>query len=133
MDSHLLAELPIQSHEDIVTARQKVRTVTQELGYSLLDQTRIITAVSELARNVVIHADGGTMSIFRCQLPRDGVCIVFADQGPGIQDVERALQSGYSTAGSLGLGLPGAQRLSDSMKIDSSPGRGTTVTICKWL
>lgn len=126
-------ELHIGSYEDIILARQKARAVALEMGFPLLDQTRIVTAVSELARNIVVHAREGTMQMHRVSGSRNGLRIVFDDKGPGIADVERALNPGFSTAGSLGLGLPGARKLSDSMEIVSAPGKGTTVTIVKWL
>ena len=128
----LVIRLPIAGHEDIVLARQKVRDIAVEMGFNLLNQTRIVTAVSELARNIVVHAQSGAMSIFKTA-EREGLRIVFADQGPGIPDIGRALQESYSSVGSLGLGLQGAKRLSDAMEIVSPPGAGTTITITKWL
>jgi len=129
---NMVIRLPIGGHEDIVLARQKVREIAAEMGFNLLDQTRIVTAVSELARNIVVHAQAGAMSVFRPP-ERKGLKIVFADQGPGIADVARAMQDSYSSVGSLGLGLQGAKRLSDAMEISSAPGQGTTITITKWL
>jgi serine/threonine-protein kinase RsbT len=129
---NMVIRIPIGGHEDIVLARQQVRDISAEMGFSLLDQTRIVTAVSELARNVVVHAHSGFMSVFQ-PLERPGLRIVFQDQGPGIEDVAKAMQDSYSSVGSLGLGLQGAKRLTDAMEISSVPGKGTVITITKWL
>jgi len=128
----LVIQLPVGGHEDIVLARQKVRDLAADMGFSLLDQTRIVTAVSELARNIVVHAQGGTMAVFK-PAERAGLRIVFADKGPGIADIGKAMQESYSSVGSLGLGLQGAKRLMDAMEIVSEPGQGTTITVTKWL
>ena len=118
---------------DIVTVRQQTRQWAGEVGLSLVDQTKIVTAASELARNVVVYGGGGAV---RLELLENGVKkglrLVFADQGPGIPDVERALQDGFTTGGGLGLGLGGARRLVNEFSIDSATGRGTTVTIARW-
>lgn len=127
-----IIRLPIASQEDIVRARQKVRDVAAEMGFSLLDQTRLVTAVSELARNIIVHAESGAMTV-RKPGQRRGLKIVFEDEGPGIADLASAMQEGYSSAGSLGLGLQGAKRLTDAMEIDSQPGKGTAIAITKWL
>lgn len=127
-----LVQIGIDSDEDIIRARQKVREIAVAMGFSLLDQTRIVTAVSELARNIVVHAQSGTMTVFRAA-ERPGLRIVFEDHGPGIADLDKAMQESFSSVGSLGLGLQGAKRLSDAMEVSSSPGRGTTVVITKWL
>lgn len=124
-------EVLINSDEDVILARQKVRTFAQEMGFSLLDQTRIVTAVSELGRNIVMHAKEGIVRIYNSE-ERPGIKIVFEDHGPGIPDINKAMEEGYSTVGSLGLGLKGAKRLVDEFVIKSSPGKGTTVTIVKW-
>ena len=129
---NMVIQIPIAGHEDIVMARQKVRDIAVEMGFSLLDQTRIVTAVSELARNVVVHAQSGEMTVFQ-PTERPGLRIVFEDKGPGIADIARAMQDSYSSVGSLGLGLQGAKRLSDAMEITSTPGQGTCITITKWL
>lgn len=129
---YMLLESRIGSYEDIVLARQKVRDLAGEMGFSLLDRTRIVTAVSELGRNIVVHAQSGKMTLFK-HSERPGLMIVFEDKGPGIADVGQALQDSYSSVGSLGLGLPGAKRLTDQMEIVTSPGKGTTITIIKWL
>jgi serine/threonine-protein kinase RsbT len=127
-------EFSIASDEDVILARQKVRSMAQELGFSLLDQTKLVTAVSELARNIVVHAGGGSVLVFRSEhAGRIGLSVRCQDHGPGIPDVGRALREGFSTVGSLGLGLSGARRLVDEFRIDSEPGRGTTVEVVKWL
>jgi serine/threonine-protein kinase RsbT len=128
----MVIQMPIAGHEDIVLARQKVRDIAVAMGFSLLDQTRIVTAVSELARNVVVHAQGGKMTVFQ-PAERPGLRIVFEDEGPGIDDIARAMQDSFSSVGSLGLGLQGAKRLTDAMEITSAPGKGTRITITKWL
>ncbi|OGW33988.1 MAG: anti-sigma regulatory factor [Nitrospirae bacterium GWC2_56_14] len=129
-----LFEMPITSDEDVIMARQKVRAIAQQLGFSMLDQTRVVTAVSELGRNIVVHAGKGDMNVFRAEEgERSGISIIFSDNGPGITDVDQALTDGYSSVGSMGLGLKGASRLVDRFDIDSNPGAGTTITITKWL
>ena len=125
-------EAAIDSYEDIILARQKVGEIAAGMGFSLLNQTRIVTAVSELARNIVVHARSGRMIVVKA-VGRTGITIRFEDEGPGIADIGRALEAGYSTANSLGLGLQGAKRLTDKMEIASSPGKGTTVVVTKWL
>jgi serine/threonine-protein kinase RsbT len=129
--------LTIDGDEAIIAARQRAREVARGLGFGLVDQSRIATAVSELARNVVRYATDGcgqaTIRALPAAPPRGvGLEIVVRDEGPGIADVERALRDGHSTGGGLGLGLPGARRLMDELHLDSGPGRGTVVTIRKW-
>jgi serine/threonine-protein kinase RsbT len=124
---------PIQSGEDVVRVRQEVRALTVAAGFSLVDQTKFITAASELARNTLLHGGGGQVSVSSFEMTgRKGVRLVFEDQGPGIADIERALQDGYSTGGGLGLGLSGARRLSNEFQIESRPGEGTRITIARW-
>lgn len=125
--------LPIQSGEDVVRVRQEVRARTVAVGFSLVDQTKFVTAASELARNTLLHAGGGAVHIMEIENgARRGIRLRFEDKGPGIPDLERALQDGYSTAGGLGLGLSGARRLSNEFSIESKPGEGTVVTIARW-
>ena len=123
----------IASDADIVTARQQGRTVAAEMGFQATDLALIATAISELARNIVRYAGCGEIQL---TLLNDGnkrgLQVVASDSGPGIPDIDRALESGYSTSGSLGLGLPGVRRLMDDMEIHSEVGKGTTVKARKW-
>lgn len=123
----------INSDQDIVAARQKGRALATELGFGSGDATLIATAISELARNIVSYARKGliTLQVVNGD-DRQGLSIVASDNGPGIPDVRQALRDGFSTSGSLGLGLPGVRRLMDEFQITSMPGRGTTVTVKKW-
>jgi len=117
-----------------VAARQVGRELARELGFSAMEATLIATAISELARNIVLYAKCGTISIEAARDGnRPGVVITARDDGPGIPDVRRALIGGYTTSGGLGLGLSGVNRIMDGMDVDSQLGRGTTVTIRKWL
>jgi serine/threonine-protein kinase RsbT len=125
--------LEIRSGDDVVKARQEVRARAVEVGLSLVDQTKIITAASELARNTLDYGGGGTMRVERIDDGvRKGIRLIFEDQGPGITDIERALTDGYTTGGGLGLGLSGAKRLSNEFQITSNPGQGTRVVIARW-
>jgi serine/threonine-protein kinase RsbT len=125
--------LPIRASEDIVNVRQQVRRSAVELGLSLVDQTKVVTAASEIARNTLIHGHGGWAVIEVVESGgRHGLRAVFEDQGPGIADLDKALQDGYTTAGGLGLGLGGARRLSNEFEIVSKPGQGTRVTLTRW-
>jgi len=123
----------INSDQDIVGARQSGRALATELGFSSADATLIATAISELARNIVSYARKGEIRIERIENSgHRGIIVVAADEGPGIPDVRQALRDGFSTSGSLGLGLPGVRRLMDEFEINSRPGCGTTVTVKKW-
>ena len=123
----------IKSSEDVVSVRQSVRQRAVETGFNLIDQTKIVTAASELARNTVQHGGGGHVTIERVEEGgRLGVRLTFEDQGRGIPDVELAMRDGFSTGGGLGLGLSGARRLSNEFYIHSTPGEGTRVTIVRW-
>ncbi len=123
----------IATDDDIVTARQEGRRLSAGLGFSSTDLTLIATAISEVARNIRVFAGEGQVQIKRLnEGGRDGILVVARDKGPGIRDVELAMQDGYSTRGSFGLGLPGARRLMDEFQIRSKPGRGVTVTMKKW-
>jgi serine/threonine-protein kinase RsbT len=126
-------KLPVQTSEDIVKVRQAVRAWAVQLGFSLVDQTKIVTAASELARNTVVYGGGGTVELESLLEPgRRGLRLTFADQGAGIADLERALKDGFTTGHGLGLGLGGAKRLSNEFEIRSQPGAGTTVRITRW-
>ena len=126
--------LPIDSEHDILTARQRGRELAEGVGFTGSDLTIFATAISEIARNIVQYAERGEITI---GVVRDGdhhgVVVVARDEGPGIPDVEQAMQDGYSTGRSLGLGLPGARRLMDEFDLQSRAGEGTTVTMKKWM
>jgi serine/threonine-protein kinase RsbT len=125
--------LPLLTSEHIVTVRQKVRQRAIELGFSLVDQTKIVTAASELARNTILHGGGGRATIdVVSNGSRRGLRLTFEDDGAGIADLELAMKDGYSTVGGLGLGLSGARRLSNEFDLQSAPGKGTRVVIARW-
>ena len=125
--------LPLRNEQDIVRARQTVRKLSQSLGFGLVDQTKIVTATSELARNALVYGLGGTMS---CEIvhdgPRTGLRLHFVDEGPGIPDVAQAMVDGWTSGAGMGLGLSGAKRLVNDFAIESAPGKGTRVTIARW-
>jgi serine/threonine-protein kinase RsbT len=126
-------EKEIRSSQDVVAVRQLVREWAVYAGFSLVDQTKIVTAASELARNTLTHGGGGRVRLEALNDgSRRGLRVMFSDQGPGISDVEQALRDGFTTAGGLGLGLGGAKRLSSEFEIDSHPGEGTRVAITRW-
>ena len=126
-------KIAIQRDQDIVTARHKGRALALQLGFSNSNLTLIATAISELARNILLYAKTGEMTLgVQQDNGREGLVVVAKDSGPGISDIPRAMQMGYSTSGSLGLGLPGVKRLMDDFEIVSKAGRGTTVTATKW-
>lgn len=123
----------ISTDDDIVTARQEGRRLSSGLGFSSTDLTLIATAISEVARNIRLYAGEGDVQLKLVrERDREGILVVARDQGPGIKDVELAMQDGYSSKGSSGLGLPGARRLMDDFEIRSRPGRGVTVKMKKW-
>ena len=125
--------LSLRSSEDIVLVRQAVRTTAVDLRLSLVDQTKIVTAASELARNVVLYGGGGTVRLESLNdNARRGLRLVFEDRGPGIPDIDQALRDGFTTGAGLGLGLGGARRLVNDFHIDSRPGSGTRVAITRW-
>ncbi|MFJ3653736.1 anti-sigma regulatory factor [Streptomyces nigra] len=128
------ARLPLTSDLDLVRARQHVRQMTAELGFSLVEQTKLVTAASELARNALVHGGGGRMEC--TQVTAGGVRglrLVFSDDGPGIADLDQALSDGYTSGEGLGMGLPGARRLVHEFSLDSARGQGTTVTVTSWV
>ena len=125
--------IPIASSGDVVRVRQMVRAMAVSLGFTLVEQTKMVTAASELARNALKHGGGGRVEaqVIHNELRR-GLKLTFIDEGPGIQDVAKALQDGFTTGNGMGLGLGGARRLVNEFNIDSAPGRGTTITITRW-
>ncbi|MES2263719.1 MAG: anti-sigma regulatory factor [Pseudomonadota bacterium] len=125
--------MPLRTDEDVVRLRQAVREQMVSLGFSLIDQTKMVTAASELARNTLRYGGGGEGQVQKItQGMRRGLSLVFTDRGPGIPDIALALRDGYTSGGGMGLGLSGAKRLSDEFELDSTPGEGTTVKIIKW-
>ena len=126
-------KLPVASDGDVVTVRQRVRALAVEYGFSLVDQTKIVTAASELARNTVVHGGGGIVEIDALvEGARRGIRLTFRDHGPGIADLAAAMRDGFTTGGGLGLGLGGARRLCNDFDIQSTPGDGTVVRITRW-
>jgi serine/threonine-protein kinase RsbT len=125
--------LPIGSDTDLAWVRQQVRQAAAELGFGLVQQTKLVTAVSELARNTLIHGGGGQveMTVLH-QGPARGLRLTFTDDGPGIRDIEQAMTDGYTTGSGLGMGLSGAKRLVQEFSIDSRPGGGTAIAIAAW-
>jgi serine/threonine-protein kinase RsbT len=124
--------VPVASEPDMVTARRRVREVSGKVGLSLVDQTKLVTAASELARNTLIYGGGGTMQVESLNGPRLGVRLTFVDNGPGIPNIELALRDGFTTGTGLGLGLGGAKRLVHEFEIDSKAGQGTRVAVTRW-
>ena len=126
--------IPVEEELDIVSARQAGREVSRSLGFSLVDQTRITTAISELARNIILYAGAGTITIRKVNRgPSLAIEIVAEDNGPGIVDVEKAMKDGFSTSGGLGAGLPGVRRLMDEFELTTKVGKGTTIRAIKWI
>jgi serine/threonine-protein kinase RsbT len=127
--------IAIEGDEDIVVARGEVRALAVALGFNTLDQTRLATVASELARNIVKYARKGRLIAQPTSSPhgRQGLRLIFEDTGPGIADIEAVMRDGYSTSKGLGKGLPGSRRLVDEFSIDSAPGRGTRITVVRWL
>ncbi|GAA0211646.1 ATP-binding protein [Actinomadura nitritigenes] len=127
-------EAPLRSNDDVVRVRQLVRVAASAAGMSLVDQTKIVTAASELARNTLVYGGGGAVSIEQVTNTggRAGIRITFRDEGPGIADVDLALTDGWTSGSGLGLGLSGARKLADEFELDTEAGRGTTVTVVKW-
>ena len=124
---------PLGSDEDVVRVRKLVRDQLVALGFSLIDQTKMVTAASELARNTLRYGGGGRAELsLVSDGGRRGLSISFIDEGPGIADIAKALTDGYTTGGGMGLGLSGARRLADDFELDSAPGKGTRVSITKW-
>jgi serine/threonine-protein kinase RsbT len=125
--------LPIKDSSDVVFVRQRVRAWALELKLSLVDQTKVVTAASELGRNTLEHGGGGELEIAEVVNGiRKGIRLTFSDRGPGIQDVKQALADGFTTKQGMGLGLGGSKRLMNEFEINTSPGQGTTVTVIRW-
>lgn len=125
--------LPLTSSNDVVLARQKVRQWAIDLRFSLVDQTKLVTAASELARNALDHGKGGSMTIELLNSgARSGLRLTFEDHGPGIPDIEQALKDGFTTGSGMGLGLGGSKRLVNEFSIESEVGKGTRVTVARW-
>ncbi len=125
--------MPLYSDEDVVRLRKLVREELATLGFGIVDQTKMITAASELARNTLKYGKGGECHLNKLtESAKIGVELLFTDDGPGIEDVELALTDGYTSGGGLGLGLSGAKKLSDEFQLETQPGHGTHVTIRKW-
>jgi serine/threonine-protein kinase RsbT len=125
--------LPLKTSNDVVLARQKVRQWSIELRFTLVDQTKLVTAASELARNALDHGRGGSMTIEQSGVGgRVGLRLTFEDQGPGIPDIEMALKDGFTTGNGMGLGLGGSKRLVNEFAIESTPGKGTRITVVRW-
>lgn len=126
-------ELPVRTPDEVVLVRQAARKWAVEAGFSIVDQTKVVTAASELARNTVIYGGGGTVSIHVvANGTRKGVRLIFSDKGPGIPDIALAMKDGYTTGNGLGLGLSGSKRLMNELEVVSKVGEGTTVTAVKW-
>lgn len=126
-------QLPLQNSNDVVVARQKVRQWATELRFSLVDQTKLVTAASELARNTLDHGQGGqmTLELVNGQV-RSGLRLIFEDNGPGIPDIDMALKDGFTTGSGMGLGLGGSKRLVNEFSIESEVGKGTRITVVRW-
>lgn len=125
--------VPIKVDADIVTARQEGRALAAQIGFSGSDQVLIATAISEAARNIIQYARSGEIALSNIKNgEREGILIIARDEGPGIKDIRRVMEDGYSSSGGLGLGLPGIKRLMNEMDIRSTPGKGTTLTMRKW-
>jgi len=125
--------VPIKNSSDVVVVRRRVRAWTIEMKFSLVEQTKIVTAASELGRNTLEHGGGGTLELsLIVNQGRQGIRLSFRDQGPGIPDVGLALKDGYTTGPGMGLGLGGSKRLMNEFEIDSKPGGGTTITAIRW-
>lgn len=133
MSAETSGVMPLGSEQDIVASRKHVRTLCQALKFTLVEQTKMVTATSELSRNTLIHGHGGRMHwSLREQDGRRGLELVFEDEGPGIADLKLALSDGWTSGSGMGLGLPGSKRLVNEFDIQSAPGRGTRVSIVKW-
>jgi serine/threonine-protein kinase RsbT len=132
-ETSLFKIVQIHTEQDVIVARQEGRSLAQRLGFSPVDQARITTAISELARNIVVYGDKGAVTL--CEVldgERKGIQIAFDDEGPGIADVDEAMQQGFTSGKGLGAGLPGSQRLMDEFDLRTAPGEGVHITVRKW-
>ena len=129
-----IERFPIRCQNDIVIVRQRVRTWTIEIGFGIIDQTKVVTAASELARNTLDYGGGGDMEMvsLKNDMNRSGIRLTFEDKGPGIPNIELALTDGYTTGGGLGMGLSGSRRLMNDFQLESEPGKGTRIVVTKW-
>jgi serine/threonine-protein kinase RsbT len=126
-------QIEIHEQSDVVRVRHSVRTLALQLAFSVVDQTKIVTAASELGRNTLVHGRGGTCSIETVEQDgRKGIRLTFEDEGPGIADIQLALKDGYTSGDGMGLGLGGAKRLMSDFEISSTPGKGTKVSVTRW-
>jgi len=133
LDAETSGALPLGSEQNIVASRQLVRTLCQQLKFSLVDQTKMVTAASELSRNTLVHGGGGQMRWeFLERAGKRGLQLHFEDEGPGIPDMKLALTDGWTSGGGMGLGLPGSKRLVNDFDVQSEPGKGTRVSITRW-
>jgi serine/threonine-protein kinase RsbT len=127
------ASFDLRTPADVVAARRGVREWARDIALSVLDLTKVVTAASELARNAVVHGGGGVMCLQVVRAgEREGLRVIFKDQGPGIDDIDLAMQDGYTSGGGMGIGLPGAKRLVNEFDLSSTPSEGTCVTIVRW-
>jgi serine/threonine-protein kinase RsbT len=126
-------KLPVSEASSLIEVRRHISASARLLGFGLVEQTKLITAASELGRNILDHGGGGVVTIETVQDPgRSGIRVTFQDQGPGIADIDRAMQDGYTSGKGMGMGLPGARRLAHEFSIETGPGRGTSVMIAMW-
>lgn len=134
MHSEKSETLPIRTEANVVEVRTAVRRLAGELKFNLVDQTKVVTAASELARNTLLHGGGGQalLELIADEEGRRGIRLIFSDQGPGIADIDQAMSDGFTSRGGLGLGLGGSKRLSHEFDVDSTPGAGTRVTFVRW-
>lgn len=134
MQAQTLESLPIRSQQDIVTVRLRVKTLAAKIGLGIVDQTKVVTAASELARNTLDYGGGGdaTIETLLKETRLEGIRLIFSDAGPGIADVDLAMTDGYTSGGGLGLGLSGSRRLMSDFQIETAIGKGTRVTVTKW-
>ena len=134
MSNDIILKIDITSDLDVLTSRKIVRDECQSIGFSITDITRIVTAASELARNIFLYAGKGTMDLKRVEREGGkGIELIFEDEGPGIEDFESSMQNGFEKFNGMGLGLRGAKRLMDEMEIISEIGKGTKITVKKWM